>query len=472
MGETNMCKDKREMRPESSELVNRRSFLQVTAGALTGAVVAGGIAEIAAAQKAPSSPHVSTSRSKEHHRGGHLYMQTNESRNAVVHYRRSASALSELERLSTGGAGSGVFKPISGQESAPNAFEGAGSVILTPDRRFLLATNGGNNSVSSFSVGEDGRLTLLDLKPTGNPVEGRSGTAKSLAYSPSRRMLFVVHAFGPDHLRLMSIDREGKLTTRPERYTVHTEEKTERVPTMGVLSPDGKFLLVGTTFDQPPVLTGSYPDGSPILWVRRPDGKFKVIASNAPDPDGLVVFPLREDGALGTAQFHDAKAASPFYMTFLHNRPDTFVVGYAVGDGCAMGTIDEDGKISIGPLVKIDTSAGRPSELCWLAVSPDDRLVFTTNFGYSNISSCRINGAELSIAKDPACPKVTGDGTFRAINGTVSSGRSDSWIAPDGAYLYQIYGNASKLVGYATHRDGSLTEITSVKIPYNCLAGF
>jgi hypothetical protein len=44
-----------------------------------------------------------------------------------------------------------------------------------------------------------------------------------------------------------------------------------------------------------------------------------------------------------------------------------------------MGTIDEDGKISIGPLVKIDTSAGRPSELCWLAVSPDDRLVFTTN---------------------------------------------------------------------------------------------
>jgi hypothetical protein len=57
----------------------------------------------------------------------------------------------------------------------------------------------------------------------------------------------------------------------------------------------------------------------------------------------------------------------------------------------------------------------------------------------------------------------------------VSSGPSDSWITPDGAYLYQIYGNASKLVGYATHRDGSLAKITSVKIPYNCpqgLAGF
>jgi 6-phosphogluconolactonase (cycloisomerase 2 family) len=475
-GKISMSKENKEMHPESSVRVNRRAFLQGAAGVVTGAAVAGGIPEIAAAQKAPGFPHVGTSKSKERQRDGHLYMQTNETRNAVVHYYRSASGkLTETGRLSTGGAGSGVFKPISGQESAPNAFEGAGSVILTPDRGFLFTTNGGDNSVSSFRVGEDGWLTLLDCKPTGNSVKGRSGTAKSLAFSPTLSTLYVVHAFGPDHVRLMAVDREGKLTARPERYTVNTQEKTERVPTMGVLSPDGKFLLVGTTFDQPPVLTGAYPDGSPIIWVRQPDGKFKVIASNAPDPDGLVVFPLREDGTLGTAQFHDAKAASPFYIAFLHKRPDTFVVGYAVGDGCAMGTIDEDGKISIGPLAKIDTSAGRPSELCWLAVSPDDRLVFATNFGYSNISSCRINGAELSIAKDPACQKVPGDGTFRAINGTVSSGPSDCWITPDGAYLYQIYGNASKLVGYATRPDGSLDEITSIKIPYNSpqgLAGF
>ena len=39
---------------------------------------------------------------------------------------------------------------------------------------------------------------------------------------------------------------------------------------------------------------------------------------------------------------------------------------------------------------------------------------------------------------------------FRALNGSVSSGPSDSWITPDGAHLYQIYGNAAQLVGYAT----------------------
>jgi len=406
-------------------------------------------------------------------RGGHLYMQTNEVRNAIVHYSRSANgAITEMERIPTGGAGSGEFKPISGQLSAPNAFEGASSVILSPDRKFLFTTNGGDNSVSSFAVGGDGRLTLLDVKKTGNAVMGKSGTAKSLAYCPSRETLFVLHSFGPDHLRLISVSEDGKLTPRPERYSVNTHDKTDRVSTMVVVSPNEKFLFVGTTFDEP---ASTNPDGSPILWVRRPGGALKSIASNAPDPDGLVVFPIGKDGALGVPTFHDSRGGSPFYIAFLHNRPDTFVLGEAVGDGLVMGTLDESGKVDIGPLVTIDTSAGKPSELCWLAVSPDDKAVFATNFGYSNISSYRIDGHGLEVAKDPACPRVPGDGTFRALNGTVSSGPSDSWITPDGAYLYQIYGNASKLVGYATQPDASLQEITSVKIPYNSpqgLAGF
>ena len=408
--------------------------------------------------------------------GGHLYIQTNEIQNAIIHYHRDANgALTEAERCATGGAGSGTFKPISGQDSAPNAFEGAGSVILTRDRRFLFTTNGGDNSVSSFRVGEDGRLTLLDCKPTGNPVEGRSGTAKSLAYAPSSGTLFVLHSFGPDHLRLMFVDGGGKLTARPERYTVNTTSKRNRVATMVVVSPNEDLVLVGTTFDEPIVLTGLYPDGSPILWVQRAGGAFHSIASNAPDPDGLAVFPLQKDGSLDTARFYDAGGGSPFYIAFLHGRPDTFVIGYAVADACSMGTIEQDATVSIGPLVKIDTSAGLPSELCWLAVSPDDRTIYATNFGYSNISSFHINGSGLEIACDPACPRVPGDGTARGLCGDVTSGPSDNWITPDGAYLYQIYGNASKLVGYATQPDGSLNEVASVKIPYNSpqgLAGF
>lgn len=404
---------------------------------------------------------------------GHVYIQTNELKNVVIHYARASDGtIAEVERIPTGGAGSGVYKPISGQESAPNAFEAAGSVIVTADKRFLFATNGGDNSVSSFGVGEDGKLTLLDVKRTGNIVPGRSGTAKSLAYSAASGTLFVLHSFGPDHVRLMSVDGEGKLTARPEGYTVNTPDKPLRVSTMVVLSPDEKFLVVGTTFDQP---AEANPDGSPILWADQPDGTKKSVASNAPDPDGIVVFPVQPNGSLGDGLFQDGGGASPFYPAFLHHRPDRLVIGYAVSDGIALATFDERGELGTGPVVKIDTSAGLPSELCWLAVSPDDQWVFATNFGYSNISSFRIDGDVVSLAHDSACPKVPGDGTFRALNGTVSSGPSDNWISPDGRYLYQIYANASKLIGYEVQSDGSLTEITSAEIPYNSpqgLAGF
>lgn len=394
-------------------------------------------------------------------RGGHLYMQTNETQNAIIHYRWAASgALTEVDRILTGGSGSGDFSPIY-QVSRPNDFETAGSVILTPDRRFLLTTNAGDNTVSSFGVGEDGQLTLLDVKPTGNAVTGRSGTADSLAYGASSGTLFVLHAFGPDHIRLMSVGGDGQLTPRPERYSVNTHTKTDRVTTSATLSPDERFLLVGTIFDERPSVN---PDGTP-----------KYVIANTSDPDGLIVFPVAGDGTLAAPSFHDGGGGVPFYFAFLNGRPDRFLIGFGVGDGVLMGSIDADGQIGIGPLVPIDTSAGKPTELCWLAVTPDDRLVFATIFGYSNISSYRIDAAELTIAKDPACPQVPGDGTFRAFDRLVSSGPSDSWMTPDGAYLYQIYGNASKMLGYAIQPDGSLEEITSVTIPYNSpqgLAGF
>ena len=123
----------------------------------------------------PKEMGMSKEMSTSNGRGGHLYMQTNEVKNAVIHYHGPPNGtLTEVERVATGGAGSGTFKPISGQESAPNSFEGAGSVILSPDRKFLFATNGGDNSVSSFAVGDHGKLTLIDTKPTGNAWKERA----------------------------------------------------------------------------------------------------------------------------------------------------------------------------------------------------------------------------------------------------------------------------------------------------------
>ena len=118
---------------------------------------------------------------------GHLYMQTNEIENAIIHYTRQADGtLAEVERITTGGAGSGEFKPISGQESAPNAFEGAGSVIITPDRRFLFTTNGGDNSVSSFRVERRRPAHAAGRQADGKPGRGKERHGQIAGLSPPR----------------------------------------------------------------------------------------------------------------------------------------------------------------------------------------------------------------------------------------------------------------------------------------------
>jgi 6-phosphogluconolactonase (cycloisomerase 2 family) len=394
---------------------------------------------------------------------GHVYMQTNETQNRIMHFGRNEDGQLELrESIPTGGAGSGAFKPISGQESAPNAFEGAGSVILAESNTLLFKTNGGDNSVTSFRVNPDGNLTMIDRQSTGEPVTGRTGTAKSLVYRPQSRTLYVLHAFGPNHLRSYTVAKDGKLKLRPDRHSVNTAKKTDRVSTQAVLSPDGRFLLVDILFDAHPAAN---PDGSPDL-----------VVSNASDPDGLVIFPVRDDGTLGEASFADAGGGGPFYMAFLNRSRDTFLNGFAVGDGVLVSRIDSEGRVTNGPLTPIDTSLGKPSELCWLQVTSDNSLVLATNFGYGTVSTYRFVAGRLSLLQDPANNAMPGDGTFRAVNGLVSSGPSDSWLTPDDQYFYQIFGNASVLVSYRLDKtSGRLTEIGRNPIPYNSpqgLAGF
>lgn len=270
----------------------------------------------------------------------------------------------------------------------------------------------------------------------------------------------MAHSFGPDHIRMFSVSN-GKLKTKGGSLTVNTGTKTDRVPTQIVLSPDGKYLMADILFDKRP---GKKPDGTPDLAV-----------ANMKDKDGLVVFPVKADGGLGEPRFTDGGGGAPFVISFLHGSRDTFVNGLAAGGGLVMGKIDSAGKVTNSPLVKIDQSKGMPSELCWIAITPDNKQVFATVFGYSQVSSFRIENGALQIAKDPAAPAVPGDGKFKALDMLVSSGPNDSWISPDGKYFYQMYPNASKLVAYAIQKNGGLKELDSQKIPYNSpqgMAGF
>ena len=97
-----------------------------------------------------------------------LFVQTNESENSVIAFRRHADGtLAGPSAYPTGGAGSGT----------PH-LPSQGSVVLTADGGHLLVTNAASNDLSLFAVEDDGlslQLTIATGDDTPRSVAERDG---------------------------------------------------------------------------------------------------------------------------------------------------------------------------------------------------------------------------------------------------------------------------------------------------------
>src|SRR5260370_15859587 len=128
--EINMSKKTRNFHPFLWG-VSRRGSLQMIAAVIV-AAVACGMPENAAAQmdRGISQMRMSNPTSRPHPRGGHLYMQTNETPNAILHYRWSTSgALAEVGRVATGRARFWGRRPPHPPYTPDRILRGGGGVV-------------------------------------------------------------------------------------------------------------------------------------------------------------------------------------------------------------------------------------------------------------------------------------------------------------------------------------------------------
>lgn len=274
-----------------------------------------------------------------------VYTQTNEVENKIINFRQGADGrLTEVQRIPTGGKGTGGYTPVTGEETSPDSLISANSVIASRDKTLLFAANAGNNTASCFSIAADGMLTLSDVQSTGNEVSGRSGTANSLAYNEADGTLYVLHSFGPNHIRTFTA-MGGKLTLRPQTRSVNSPGAGDRVPTQLVLTPDNKFLIASVLFD------------------ARPGEAGLVLAKEKT----LVTFPIMMGGGLGDPIFNEAGGITPFANCFLNGAADRFVTVLAAESSAVVSTIGRDGVVASGKSAKIDTTIDgkttEPSEI-------------------------------------------------------------------------------------------------------------
>jgi 6-phosphogluconolactonase (cycloisomerase 2 family) len=318
-----------------------------------------------------------------------VYVQTNNAtQNEVIMFSRADDgALAPVGRQPTGGRGTGVPHLAS-----------AGSVVLGDDGRWLLVVNAGSDELSLFAVQPDG-LQLADRV--------RSGGSRPTSVAVSGALVYVLNNGTPNISGFNLTD--GKLTalagsTRPL-------SSADADPAQISFTQDGGALIAterGTnTISSYVVDQRGYAQG-PI-----------TIRSSGQTPYG---FDLTKDGSL--------------------------IVSEAFGGAMGAAAASSYAVSGAGELTIMSDSVGDTrSEVCWVALTNDDRFAYVTNFGDGTIS----------------CYEIASDGRLKLHDPIAGSARQgekglrDEAISGDGRYLYAIDPDAQKLFGWAVGQDGHLT---------------
>src|SRR6516164_1739685 len=318
-----------------------------------------------------------------------VYVQTNDATgNDVIAFSRAEDgALAPLGRYSTGGRGTG----------SPH-LASAGSVVLSDDGRWLLVVNAGSDELSLFAVQPDG-LRLAD--------RAGSGGSRPTSVAVSGALVYVLNNGTPNisgcHLT------DGKLTALA-----------------GSARP-----LSGADAD--PAQISFTPGGGALIATERGTNS---ISSYALDQRGYAQGPAT------------IKSSGQTPYGFGLTKDGSLIVSEAFGGAIGAAAASSYAVSGTGELTMMSGSVGDTrSEVCWVALTKDDRFAYVTNFGDRTVSCYEITPDGSLKLHDPVAGSAGQDG----------KGLRDEAISGDGRYLYAIDPDAQKLFGWAVGQGGDLT---------------
>lgn len=320
-----------------------------------------------------------------------VYVQTNDANeNEVIAFTRAGDgALVPLGRYSTGGRGTG----------APH-LASAGSVVLSDDGQWLLVVNAGSDELSLFAVEPDG-LRLADRAGSG----GRKPTSVAV-----RSALVYVLNNGTPNISGFTI-ADGKLTALAGSARPLSDAQAD--PAQLSFTVDGKRLIATER--------GTNTISSYLIDERGYAQGLTTIKSSGQTPYGFGVL---ADGSL--------------------------IVSEAFGGAVGAAAASSYAQSGTGQLTLVSGSVGdNRSEVCWVALTNDDRFAYVTNFGDGTISCYEIAADRSLTLHNP-------------VAGTARLGAKslrDEAISADGRHLYAIDPDAQKLFAWAIGQDGQLTAV-------------
>lgn len=320
---------------------------------------------------------------------GAVFTQTNDSSdNEILMYGRDARGdLQFIQAYSTGGTGTS------------SGLGNQGSVILTHQNRWLLATNAGSHELSVFAITDSG-LKLID--------KIASGGDRPISVTAFDNIVYVLNA-DSDNITGFTLSSKGQLSP---------------------IADSTQSLSISGT--------------NPAQIQFSPWGDVLVVTEKA--TNSITTFALQDDHTLSLATVNPSVGNTPFGFDF--DRRGHLIVSEAAGgatDASSVSSysVENDNMLGVisGAVPTTETAA------CWLVVSPNGRYAYTTNAGSSSISGYRIQGdGSLWPVDTDGVTGSTGDGTNPL----------DMAMSHNGRNLYTISPATQSIVGFRTSKQGSL----------------
>lgn len=322
---------------------------------------------------------------------GTVYVVSNDaSANAVLVFQRGSDGrLGAPTTVATGGRGTG------------SDLGNQGAIALGRDR--LYAINAGSDEISAFAV-DNGSLRLLQTIP--------SGGNQPISLTLHDDLLYVLNDGATANITGFHVQRDGRL-----------------------------FPIPGSTRPR----SGAV-DGAQISF--SPGGRTLVVTEKAANL--IVTYPVLRSGLTGSPIANQSSGPTPFGFGFARHR--TLIVSEAAGgapnaSSVSSYTIDRGGRLDpVSRAVPTGETAA-----CWIAVTANGRLAYTTNTGSGTVSGFEVagSGALTSLG-------VTG----RTGPG---SGPIDLAFSPGDEFLYVLNGGNGTISIFRAEKDGGLTLIDNVE---------
>jgi 6-phosphogluconolactonase len=279
-----------------------------------------------------------------------------------------------------------------------------GALALDAANSLLFAVNAGDNTISSFKVDNDGRLTFADTV--------KSGGVLPVSLSMEGNLLYVVNS--------TSANISG--------FNVSSDGTMSHIPGSDQLLSD--------------------PAAGPAQISFKPGGG--VLAVTEKMTNRITTFTVNSAGLASAAISVSSAGITPFGFDF--SGSNYMIVSEASGGAADASTVTSyslsaagETGVAAGPVATTETAA------CWVATSRDGKYSFVTNTGSNNISSLLSSNGDLQIIEEAAAV------TDAAPIDITFSGNED--------YLYNINGTSHTITEFKRRSNDKLERIGSVTVP-------